>query len=611
MLVPVKGEAKKREFVTYDFEWIPGTLELRIAGIYDGVNYCSYRTMKDFVDNEITRDSRHKWFFAHSGGRADLLFILEELSKHSCYEVEARMSGSSAVIGIVTRHTGSERCLKVYDPDHSSCNKWTFIDSYWLFRTSLKKIGEKLGMFKSGPDIDEIDDDEKIREWYRSVPLPELRDYNEQDCRVLWHGISQFQEVLLSIGGELQKTIASCAMRLFRRVYLKETINTVDEVNQVSQLSYCASRVEVIQHYASDGFSFDINSSFPHAMTFIAPGAAKRRFRKKIPDNHELFIAEATVEVKDCFLPPLPFRRKQRVFFPTGKWTSWFTGVDLRLLEETGGLIHKIGECIEFEPCDYLRQYAIDIYERRKVAPTEFEKIVYKYLLNSLYGKFGEDEEKCTLIMNPNVEKLNDLRHPSQRKLDELRFSGLPEPEMLFPGAWMEYHASDVPHAHVPFSTHITSIARRTIFHYMKEAIDKNGEVHYCDTDSLSTNKDLWISDDGLGKLKFESKFKSAEYIAPKVYRRDDVVKAKGFSLGKTKETQLKRFKELGEKKELEIERMARLKEMLRNKTWKPYEITVIKRLQGKAIPKRKKLEDGNHTRPWSVDELERSVSQM
>lgn len=601
MLAPINGQAKRRDFVTYDFEWIPRSLEIRLCGVYDGKAYRCYRTIEAFLEGEITKANRHKWFFAHSGGRADLLFILESVSKNPLYEVEARMSGSSAVIAVITRHTDGEDCK---EGNHKNCVKWTFVDSYWLFRTSLAKIGEKLGpgFAKAGPDIDELDDDDKIREWYAKVPFRELRDYNEQDCRILWHGIAQFQEVLLSIGGELQKTIASCAMRLFRRKYLTKAINTVPTINANAGLSYIASRVEVIQREAHNGYCYDINSSFPYAMTFPAPGNAKRRYNRRLPNGEtNLYIAEATIEVPDCFLPPLPYRKKARVFFPVGKWRSWFSGVDLQLLEEAGGRIVSIGECIEFEQCEDLRAYAEDIYNRRKVATTEFEKIVLKYLLNSLYGKFGEDEEKCSLIMNPCVEKLSALRKKEREWTPE---DPLPAPEMLFPGAWCEYHQAEVPHQHVPFATHITAIARRTIYRYDMEAVKAGGEVHYNDTDSISTNLKLWDDSNELGKLKLEESFSDAYYIAPKVYRRDSKVKAKGFSLGKTKETQLKRFQELGENREIEIERMARLKEMLRRGTWSPYEITVTKKLQYKAQPKRRVLADGIHTAPWTVTEL-------
>lgn len=606
VLRQVKGQRKRREFLTYDFEWIPGKLEIRMCGVFDGKEFRYYRTVADFVNGEFTRESRHKWFFAHSGGRADLIFLLEQISKDSRWSVEASMSGSSAIIATIRRHGNSYLCQQ---DDHSGCPTWTFVDSFWLFRTSLKKIGEKLGIEKGGPDMDEEDDDAKIKEWYATVPFSELRDYNEVDCRILWHGINQFQDLLWSMGSQLKKTIASCAMELFRRKYLKSEIRIVDNINQYAQDSYAASRVEVYQKQAHDGYSFDLNSSFAYAMTFPTPGNAIRMRNGKIPD-HNLYIARACVQVPDSYLPPLAYRRKSRLFFPVGKWDGWFTGVDLQLLEESGGQIIKIYESIEFESRDDLRDYVEDIYERRRVATTDFEKMVFKYLLNALYGKFGESEEKCRLFMNPEQSVLNDLR---QREAEGLEMMSAGEtlevtpPEMIFPGAWIDYKLAKLSHNHNPLATHITSVARRTIYRYLIQPIQQpGGEIHYCDTDGLSTNLKLWEDSDKLGELKLVRSFQDAEYLAPKVYRQDDNVYAKGFQLGKTKKTKLQRFRELVENQEIEIERMARFKEMLRARTWKPFDVTTRKALRGKAMGKRKMFPNGK-TRPWTVKELESS----
>lgn len=670
MLTPVTGQAKKRHFITYDFEWIPGKLEIRLAGVYDGKEYRCYRTIADFLNGEIHKGTRHAWFYAHSGGRADLLFILEEVSKNPAYEVEARMSGSSAVIATITRHTHSDLCKyggTHGQGDHSNCWQWTFVDSFWLFRTSLAQIGEKLGQGfnKSGPDVDEPCDkdpgcggyqghlgacdpghdiDQLVRDWYANVPFMELRDYNEQDNRILWHGIAQFEETLLSIGGELQKTIAACGMRLFRRKYLTKPIDVIHNHNEAAKEAYHASRVEVIQYRATRGYSYDVNSSFPYAMTFSAPGNAIRRRMKRLPDDRtDLYVARAEIIVPDTFdpsngrvcgyLPPMPYRRKHRVFFPTGRWTSWFSGVDLQLLENEGGKIVRVFESIEFEPCDDLRQYAEDLYARRDRATSDFEKIVYKYLLNALYGKFNESEEKCTLLMNPSAEKLDALYADECKTEDEL---GYPPPQRFQVGAWVQYHLADVQHNHTPMAMHITAIARRTLFQFDKQVITTRHadggycELHYNDTDSLSTNALLFQDSKKLGGLKLEEAFTEAEYVAPKVYKRRVLkkvdgkwpvpldsdpsqwpeenlsikVKAKGFSLGKAPTTQLRRFNELVENKEIEIERMARLKEMLDARTWQPFEKTVVKRLTGAALTKRKRLADGK-TRPWTVEELD------
>ena len=76
--------------------------------------------------------------------------------------------------------------------------------------------------------------------------MPILIGYNKTDCEILWKAIDQFEKEIFALGGQLQQTIASTAMTLFRRKYLQRDIYTSEKLNEISQESYFASRVEVI-----------------------------------------------------------------------------------------------------------------------------------------------------------------------------------------------------------------------------------------------------------------------------------------------------------------------------------------------------------------------------
>ena len=616
VLKPSEAAPRRRRFVTYDFEWVPGTYELRIASIYDGDTgeFRYYRSVEDFLDGELNKENRAKWFFAHFGGRADLLLILEVLSKDPNITCDCAMSGSSAIIATIRKHTNSEMCRA---GNHSNCRKWTFVDSFWLFRASLSQIGKAVGMEKGGPPVDEWDDDEKVKEWYATVPFPELRDYNEQDCRILWHAIDQFQDLLLQLGSQLQKTIASTAMQLFKMRYLSRDIAIVPRVNVMAQDAYAASRVEVYRGKTGPGYGFDINSSFPYSMTFDCPGNVEMIHKGKLPSKEQPWLARCRVRVPEMYLPPLPYRHKQRLFYPWGEWEGTFTDVDIEYLYEKGGELLKVHESVLFEPRDDLRAYAEDIYTRRKNCTTVFEKILYKYLLNSLYGKFSEHEEKCRLIMNPDAETYEDLRDRRARGY-ELRAQGyeleVEPPEMYFPGAWCDYKKAELSHNHNPISTAITSRARANIGRFLDKAHEASW-IGYVDTDGLTCGGKHWEDDNSLGAMKMEYEFDESQSYAPKVYKRklkDGTyqLKAKGFSLGKSAKTKLKRFNALAEKKEVVVERMARLKEMLRKGTWKPYDVVVKKFLRGSTTPKRCPTENGYNTRPWCVSELEEKAAK-
>lgn len=597
--------------------------EPEMAGKYQG-----FDTVRDLVDYILVRDRRAMWFFAHAGGLADMEFVLDELlgeikrqagagsssvvfdgdgkrqekTRAGTWEIKASFSGSSAIIVHVIKGK----------------NAWHFIDSYWLLRDKLASIGKAIGIRKGDSpeakawmsqkfgreiqDFEDLSQSEKTT-FYREVPLSILRVYNEIDCEILWKAIAQFEAEIFGLGGQLQQTIASTAMGLFRRAYLKQDIFTSERLNEIAQESYFASRVEVISRNAEDFFTYDINSSFPHAMTFPMP-ANLTSFRTTLPDDDSdncVYLANVTIEIPDMDLPPLPFRKEGRVFFPVGRWRSWFTSTDIRLALREGAILHKVHEVYVFDAFMDFAAYAREIYGRRAESTTVFRKLVLKYLLNSLYGKAAEGIMKQEMLINP-------------QEIDREKM------QMLQPGVWLQDKQAVITHRHVAISSVITSIARRSLYDIAKECYRQCCPPLYFDTDSCSTKAILPVDEKKLGALKLEKKMEWAVFAAPKIYRGEGyelqkdgtwkpklVHKAKGFSLGSGREA----FDKLGriiDGDRLGIQRMVRLRELYRTQVdgehvTAPFEMLVIKALTFESLCKRFHYPDGE-TRPWSVAEL-------
>jgi hypothetical protein len=623
-LTRIEGAQKSPEILVYDMEWYPALVSpdwvdengrplarklgtmiegkergLRLIGLYDGERQrffegASTAEMLDkFFDEVLTVKNAEKWIYAHYGGMADMQFILRRIveiaEKGGDYQVSASFSGSSAIIVKVTRgnHT------------------WTFIDSFWLLRDKLARLGDSVGIkkltdsyvcptFPACGHMDPLTEATRPRgngrcqHWTdhlweekhdvescgycgevkpRSMcvyfaPMPILKTYNEQDCLILYRAIKQFEEVLLGLGGELQMTIASCAMRLFRRVYLGEDIRNkgmgMAEVNAIARSAYTSSRVEVFQRncpspqymqslekkglhqcerrcfecwksmrfpHAEDfpfdpskryeGYEgpilcpkcmlyamsaqahyYDLNSSFPYAGTFPMPGNVKRRLQKRLPKNRDaIYLADCEITVPPMYLPPVPYRHKGRVFFPHGTWRAWFSSVDLDLLEDMGGTINKVFESIEFHPQSHLRNYMLDIYERRKNATSKYEKLILKYLLNSLYGKFGERPEKKSMLLYPtNTGCSHDPKHTCEEyPLCEHVASGTDCAacmEMLWPGCYLVTSEGDVAHEWVPIGVHLTAIARKNLYVHLEAAQE---DIYYAD--SIAADRTVVLRD--------------------------------------------------------------------------------------------------------------------
>jgi len=598
MITPITREAPARRIIAYDLEWFPGTLELRLIGVHDGERYRTYSTAEEFLLGELVDENVGAWFFAHAGGLADFQFLLEKLVDRG-YVVKIAFSGSSAIIVEISE--GRRR--------------WLLIDSYWLLRSPLAKIGEAIGIKKLNDYLcygsslvrGECDgkgcshpppDNPKKPVCIYYAPMGELRTYNEQDCLILQRAIVAFQEQILEMGGELCMTQASSAMKLYRRAYLDRTIRTNAIINARARESYVGSRVEPFARRCSNAYYYDINSSFPYAMTFPAPGNMIGGSSRMPTGEDELFLADVEIQIPDMYLPPIPWRspKDHRVYFPTGAWRSWLWGIDVRLLEEMGGKIVKCHRVLRFDSHTTLSEYALDLYDRRKKSTTEFEKMLYKLLLNSLYGKFGEGRLKTAAYINP-----------------EDRYSDM---EMLMPGIYMREEEMNVEHEHVPIATHITSFARRTLYRFDKMCLDLGGTIYYNDTDSCVTTISPDMLPPGtlgkeLGQMKHEYNVDDGLFVAPKFYsmnafdiekqKQVRVVKAKGFS-GITYEA----FADLVEGRAMAVRRMTRVRELLRSGKLFPREETTEKRLQFSTRPKRSPIGETS-SRPWTIKELSRS----
>jgi hypothetical protein len=627
-------------------------LELRLAGYYDQQpvddgehedpgdggrvmeeRYESFRTIAELIDFMLVREHRGMWFYAHAGGLFDMEFVIDELlnqikaqlavdrdnvslSNHVrsqvVWDADNKKREETIVVKDKSSHQGQTWTIKASFSGSSAIlihvtrgkDTWHFVDSYWLFRDKLSKIGESIGIKKK--DEEKRRTPEETRLYFANTPLSELIPYNKVDCEILWKAVAKFEEELMALGGQLQQTIASTAMNLFRRSYMKETIHTSEAINQVAVKSYFASRVEVFQRNVSNANVFDINSSFPFSMTKPLPAnliAMGSSLPEEDSDNC-IYVADVTVEVPDMDIPPLPFRTGEdsRVFFPTGRWRSWFTSTDIRLALREGCKIHKVHEVYEFEPFMDFARYANEIYSLRVAATSPFRKLLLKYLLNSLYGKAAESLMKQEMLINPNEDELDRTQM-----------------QMLQPGIWLQEKEVPIAHRHVIVSSVITSLSRRLLYDYIKMCGEQGKPAYYSDTDSICTQADL-PTDSKLGALKLEKHLAWAEFVAPKIYRGEGqelkgdgswknvkLAKAKGFSLGKFDDP-LEALGRIIDGEQIGVQTMVRMRELYHASSAQkvessPYEKLTIKALTQRMLSKRYQYPDG-HTRPWTVQEV-------
>jgi hypothetical protein len=480
VLTPLTRKPREIRYLTYDIEWYPESLEVRVVGLYDGQSYKPFYSVKDFLAFILTSRFAGARFYAHYGGRFDIVHLLPTLLEGG-YKVELYLSGSSASRVIVS------------DGRH----KWLLCDSKFLLAdaagnkgTALRSLGKLVGLEKGECAFD--------------APIAELVEYNRLDCIILYKVLTWVYDICLDLGCEFRFTLASLALDLFRRRFLKGKISTGEGVNSFASKAYTSSRVEVIRPVLHGGACFDVNSLFPAAMSCAPlPGNLIRVDR----DIGDMTIAHCRVSVPDGYIPPTPVRYGASIFFPTGQWDGHYTTDDLQLLEDYGGRVVRVYEAHHFEKQTYLEDFVSVIFPLKKNALSPFERYFFKILLNALYGKFGEREEKETVILNPES---TSCPHNGEHVVNGVSQCV----RRISAGVFAFQERREVPHRHVPISAVITARGRAIL--HRKGATATN--LAYWDCDSIWSNSEYEVSDE-LGDLKREPyDIERAVFLAPKAY---------------------------------------------------------------------------------------------
>ena len=185
--------------------------------------------------------------------------------------------------------------------------------------------------------------------------------------------------------------------------------------------------------------------------------------------------------------------------------------------------------------------YVSTIYNLRlgyKKAKDRARDLLAKYLLNGLYGKYGQrdygrweditDTEEGFIMKLENeatsIERYEDIWEDEVRQYLQVK-------NRLYSGASRMDSPSKRSVMSIP--SFITSSARTIVNKAMHTVLHLGGNVYYCDTDSIFTSIPLpsdMVSDTELGKWKLEGEYEAGEltFIAPKHYRQIDTWKIKG-----------------------------------------------------------------------------------
>lgn len=473
-----------------------------------------------------------------------------------------------------------------------------FVDTLNYAKMGVEALGKLIGVpkMKSPPELGTTPDTNDKWKY--------LIEYNRNDAMVSQMAMMFFIRSFQALGANFKTTIASTAMSLFTNKYLNDTyfVNPREVLDDVLK-GYYGGRTEAFHRGpVNDYFYYDVNSLYPAMMMKEYPdpnsvAVWKANLRPEI-FTWVAGMALVDIECPDMKYPLLPYRSK-KLYFPIGRWTAWFTHVELVEAIKAGYKIHEIKRVIAYKKmCRPFAGYVSDLYAQRLRYKTEKSpmELITKILMSSLYGKFAQKFEMRENIVKP----------ASKKELEELKEKSI-KLEPLNYGFFRSVTSDEPQNFAVPiWSAYVTAYGRLHIWRLIREH-----HAIYCDTDSLITKKKI-PTGSGLGELKLEADIIDGIIVKPKFYfyknRIDDreFFKAKGVHVALTFNT----FVEMIERQKIDIVKFMKFKEVLRrNFEFVPNEIVKMQKTMNLEDDKRRwpgkfSLKRHEESRPLSVKEI-------
>jgi hypothetical protein len=357
--------------------------------------------------------------------------------------------------------------------------------------------------------------------------------YCEIDCTSLYQVIYKFNEMifnLFSLNIHRYPTLPSLAFAIFRSSFMeKDTIPQLSgKISKDIRSGYTGGSVEVYipKFISKDNVKMkclDVNSLYPsqmeaRLMPIGTPTYFEGNIRKIDPNAFGFFYCEiiAPEDIKHPILQThVKTKAGVRTIAPIGSWEDIIFSSEMDNAIKYGYKFNILWG-YTFEKGAIFKDYVNFLFKFRSDYPSSHPlNYIAKLLLNSLYGRFGMDDNFNKIIII-HKDYLGDFENKfidnivKKEKLDDY-FLITFENEELTEG--VETH-----NVSISIAAAITAYSR---IHMSFFKNNPNINLYYTDTDSAYTDSEIdesLINSKVLGKMKLENICDKAIFLTPKVY---------------------------------------------------------------------------------------------
>jgi hypothetical protein len=551
------AKAKKltNNFIVLDIETFvqDQTLIPYLICFYDGKNTYSFglwdynsveMMINDCLKSIFIRKYNGYNVYIHNLGKFDIIFLLKYIVKL----VQIQPVIHNGRIISLTMNYGEELKYRI-----------EFKDSYLILLNSLNRLSKAFSvsnpkslfphLFVNKNNLNYIGEVPNF-EYFIKVSKNEYQDYKKGfnslwilkvealeycklDCISLYQVLIKFNSMIFDLFGKNihhYPTLPSLAFGIFRSNFLEnENIPQLSGkvANDIRQ-SYTGGAVDMYIPKPPKGViikGYDVNSLYPSQMfDKLMPIGFPTYFEGDIrsinpdafgffycniiaPDNLKHPIIQTHVKINNMI----------RTIAPIGQWS------DMLFSEEMDNAT-KYGYKFEilwgytFSKQIIFREYVETLYTlRQEYSKSHPLNFTGKILLNSLYGRFGMDDNFSEI----NIIHKDYLADFENKFLEQIvEKIDLGEYVLIFYNKLNEINTENnsTHNVSIAIAAAITAYSR---IHMSQFKNNPNINLYYSDTDSIYTDSELdekFLSETILGKLKLETQNKKAIFLTPKVY---------------------------------------------------------------------------------------------
>lgn len=286
-------------------------------------------------------------------------------------------------------------------------DKFSFVNSLSILPMSLKKVVVSLLDCEWKSWTNQKDD-------IFGLSDGELEIYCGRDCYLLFSSLYLFFDVILKeFGIRNFLTLPSLALNIYKKHYVSEDLfSSSMKKNFFEKDYYFGGHTEKFindVYYFKNVNYYDVNSLYPSVMRDLKFGISEPIFISPSVENlYDLdsrdvcFYSEISIDVDCEALRFFVKREGSGNYYKFGICRYKISEVSFRFLVENGYVckILEVHSLLYYDDSKYIfRKYVDDLFVYRK--KNNAFNTIFKLLLNSLYGKFGQKEDIVNIEINP------------------------------------------------------------------------------------------------------------------------------------------------------------------------------------------------------------------